>query len=129
MLTDALGRPLRFVVSAGQVNDCTQADRLLENLETGHVIADKGYDSERVLEKVKELGAIAVIPPRSNRKEQRDYYRRLYKERNLIERAFDKLKRFRRIVPPVTTARPCISALSCTWQLPYCGSDSIVDST
>lgn len=97
MLTDALGRPLRFVVSAGQVNDRAQADRLLENLETGHMIADKGYDNERVLEKVKELGAIAVIPPRSNRKEQRDYDQRLYKERNLIERAFDKVKRFRRI--------------------------------
>jgi IS5 family transposase len=42
MLTDALGRPLRFVVTAGQVNDCTQADRLLEGVETAHVIADKG---------------------------------------------------------------------------------------
>jgi IS5 family transposase len=43
MLADALGRPLRFVVTGGQVNDCTQADRLLENVETEHVIADKGY--------------------------------------------------------------------------------------
>lgn len=53
MLIDSLGRPMRFVVTAGQVNDCTQADRLLENVETGHVIADKGYDSDRVLEKIK----------------------------------------------------------------------------
>ena len=72
MLTDALGRPLRFVVSAGQVHDCTQADRLLEDVETGHVIAEKGYDSDRVLEKIEELGASAVIPPKSNRKVQRE---------------------------------------------------------
>ncbi len=61
------------------------------------MIADKGYDSENVLGKVKELGALAVIPPRSNRKVQREHDRELYKERNLIERAFNKLKRFRRI--------------------------------
>ena len=61
------------------------------------MIADKGYDSERVLQKIKELGAIAVIPPKSNRKVQREYDRELYKERNLIERTFNKLKRFRRI--------------------------------
>ena len=97
MLTDALGRPLRLIVTAGQVNDCTQADGLLEGVETGHVIADKGYDSEWVLEKVKEIGASAVIPPKSNRKMQRKYDKELYKKRNLIERAFNQLKRFRRI--------------------------------
>jgi transposase len=97
MLTDALGRPLRFVVSGGQVNDCTQADRLLKDVQTGHVIADKGYDSERVLQKIEELGANAVIPPKSNRKVQREYDKELYKRRNLIERTFNKLKRFRRL--------------------------------
>jgi len=100
MLVDALGRPLRFVLTGGQVNDSTQADRLLEGaggLDTKHVIADKGYDSERVLENIKQLGAVAVIPPRSNRKVQREYDRQLYKERNLIERTFNKLKRFRRL--------------------------------
>lgn len=97
MLTDARGRPLRFIVTAGQVNDCTQADRLLENVETAHVIADKGYDTEGVLEKIAELGASAVVAPKSDRKEQREYDRELYKRRNLIERTFNKLKRFRRI--------------------------------
>jgi len=97
MLTDALGRPLRFVLTGGQVNDCTQANSLLGNAKTGYVIADKGYDSEQVLEKVEELGAIAVIPPRSNRKEQREYDRELYKERNLIERTFNQLKHCRRL--------------------------------
>lgn len=97
MLADAVGRPLRFVVTGGEVNDCTQAERLLENIETGYVIADKGYDTERVLEKIRNLGAVAVVPPRSNRKAQREYDRDLYKERNLIERTFNKLKRYRRL--------------------------------
>lgn len=97
MTTDALGRPIRFVITAGQINDAEGADLLLEGVRTEHVIADKGYDTEKVLEKVKNLGAIAVIPPRSNRRVQRNHDRELYKERNLIERAFNKLKRFRRI--------------------------------
>lgn len=97
MLCDALGRPVRFIITGGQVNDCTQADGLLEDINTTHVIADKGYDSEGVLQKIEELGAIAVIPSRSNRKVQRGYDKELYKKRNLIERAFNKLKRFRRI--------------------------------
>jgi transposase len=57
------------------------------------VIADKGYDIDGLLEKIEELGASAVIPPKFNRKEQREYD----KERNLIEKAFNKLKRFRRM--------------------------------
>jgi transposase len=97
MLADALGRPLRFVVTGGQVTDCTQADRLLENVKTEYVIADKGYDSEGLLRKIEELGAVAVVPPRSNRKVQREYDRDLYKRRNLIERTFNKLKRFGRL--------------------------------
>ena len=100
MTTDALGRPIHFVITAGEVNDSTQADLLLEGVQTErveHVIADKGYDSNSVLEKIDELGAVAVIPPRSNRKVQREYDRELYKKRNLVERAFNKLKRFRRI--------------------------------
>lgn len=100
MTTDALGGPLRFVLTAGQTNDATQAERLLEGVETldtKGVIADRGYDTEKVLGKVEELGALAVVPSRSNRKVQREYDRELYKERNLIERAFNKLKRFRRI--------------------------------
>jgi transposase len=97
MLADALGRPLHFVVTGGQVNGCTQADRLLENVKTEHVIADQGYDSAGVLRKIEELGAVAVVPPRSNRKVQREYDRDLYKRRNLIERTFNKLKRFRRL--------------------------------
>jgi hypothetical protein len=116
MLADALGRPLRFVVSTGQVHDCTQADRLLEDVETTHLIADKGYDSERVLEKIKELGASAVIPPKFYRKESTN------ESYTTSSNVLDAL-------PPATIGRPCTPTLSCAWRLPSCSFDSIVDST
>lgn len=61
------------------------------------MIADRGYDSDGIVSFVQEQGAAAVIPPKSNRKTQREYDRELYKHRNLIERAFNKLKNWRRI--------------------------------
>jgi transposase len=100
MTTDALGRPVRFVLTAGQTNDAKGAEPLLEGVEDigpGCVIADKGYDTEKIVRRIEGVGADAVIPPRSNRRVKREYDRELYKERNLIERAFNKLKRFRRI--------------------------------
>ena len=75
----------------------TQAIPLLTGLEAEYVIGDKGYDADRLLQYIADQGAIAVIPPKSNRKVQRDYDRELYKRRNVIERAFNKLKHWRRI--------------------------------
>ena len=69
----------------------------MTGLEAGAVIADKGYESNRVLAFIRDQGAEAVIPPKSNRREPWEYDRELYKQRNLIERAFNKLKQWRRI--------------------------------
>jgi transposase len=46
---------------------------------------------------ITQAGAVAVIPPRKNRNQPREYDREIYKERNLVERLFQKLKKFRRI--------------------------------
>jgi transposase len=70
---------------------------LLTGVNAAHVIADKGYDSDGIVRFIEEQGAIAVIPPRSNRRNRREYDRELYKRRNLIERAFNRLKHWRRI--------------------------------
>jgi len=75
----------------------TQAVELLEGWETTRVIADKGYDAQSVLDHVASMGAEAVIPPKSNRKEQRDFDKGFYKERHLAECFFNKLKQFRRV--------------------------------
>ena len=85
-----------FVITGGQVNDCTQAIELLGQHKAEAVLADKGYDADAIVEHVEAMGAKAVIPPKRNRKVQREYDKDLYKQRNRIERCFSKLKCFRR---------------------------------
>ena len=97
MLCDALGLPIKFIVTGGQVNDCTQAVPLLKNKKANYVLADKAYDGDAILDIIKEIAAVAVIPPKANRIIKREYDKDLYKERNIIERLFNKLKQFRRI--------------------------------
>ncbi len=77
---DALGCPTKVMLTPGNISDCTQAIALLEGQRGDYVIADKGYDSQSVVEAVEELGAEAVIPSRSFRKESRSYDRYLYKQ-------------------------------------------------
>jgi transposase len=96
LLADEQGLPVDFVITAGQANGCNQAILLLGERKTGHVLADKGYDSDAIVEHVATMGAVAVIPPKSNRKVQREYDKDLYKQRNRIERCFSKLKHFQR---------------------------------
>jgi transposase len=77
------------------------------------VIADKGYDAEaRVLAPLREAGKEAVIPPKRNRTEQREYDRDLYEARHLIENFFCKLKQFRAIATRYDkTARNFLAAV------------------
>ena len=97
LVADAQGCPVRFSLTGGQRADVSQAIPLLTGIETGAVIADKGYESNRVLAFIRDRGAEAVIPPKSNRRDPWEYDRELYRERNLIERAFNKLKQWHRI--------------------------------
>jgi transposase len=97
LATDALGNAVRFILTGGERNDITQAEQLIENLHAEYVIADKGYDSEAFVLKVKEQNSEAVIPSRSNHKVQREIDKHLYKERHLIENQIGKLKHFRRV--------------------------------
>ncbi len=96
MVADAQGRPIRFILTAGQVHDATQAIDLMEGIPAGAVIADKAYDSDDIREHIANHQAEAVIPPRSNRKNPPEWDKSLYKQRNKIERLFGKLKHFRR---------------------------------
>jgi transposase len=59
------------------------------------VLADKGYDTDAIVEHVHVMDADAVMPPKQNRKQQREYDKALYKQRNRIERCFSRLKHFR----------------------------------
>lgn len=94
---DALGNPLRLILTGGQVADITQGPALVASLATEAVVADKGYDSDAFIETITATGAEAIIPPRSNRRTPREYDRERYKARNLVERFFCRLKQFRRL--------------------------------
>jgi len=89
--------PLRVIVTEATRADCTQAGDLIDGFKAAHLIADKGYDSDAIVEQANSLGMKAVIPPRSNRKEKREYDCHLYKQRHLVENAFLHLKRWRGI--------------------------------
>lgn len=95
---DALGNPTGFSLTPGQSSDLDGADSLLPDVYADALLADKAYDADqRVLHKLEEKGIISVIPPKSNRKIQRDYDKHLYKARHLIENFFQKLKQYRAI--------------------------------
>ncbi len=94
---EGLGQLARFVLTGGQVHDVTQAQALLEDLKPGAVLADKAYDADALLACIESKGAKAVIPPKANRKEKREFDRHQYRNRNLIERFFARLKQFRRV--------------------------------
>jgi len=70
---------------------------LLGDLRSAAVIGDKAYDADALLARIKDIGARAVIPPKSNRLHQRRYSNKPYRRRNRIERWFCRLKHFRRI--------------------------------
>jgi transposase len=69
----------------------------MEGIAAGHLLADRGYDTNAILEQAAQQGMKPVIPPRKHRKIQRDYDRYLYKLRHLVENAFLHLKRWRGI--------------------------------
>lgn len=96
--TDALGNPTSFILTPGQAHDLNGADGLLPDLEADALLADKAYDAdERVLDLLQKAGKTAIIPPKRNRKEPREYDKELYTARHLIENFFCKLKQYRAI--------------------------------
>lgn len=96
MLADALGRPLRFIVTAGQVGDITQARALLEDQAGDAVLVDKAYDSNALRTLIADMQAVAVIPSNRSRNIRIPHDAVAYKHRNRIERMFSRLKHFRR---------------------------------
>ena len=110
---DALGNPLGFYLTGGQACDLDGAEVLLPQLESDILLADKGYDAdERVLIPWQQAGKTAVIPPKANRKVQREYDKELYKARHLIENFFEKLKQYRAIATRYDkTARNFLAAV------------------
>lgn len=95
---DGRGLPLRILLTAGHVSDKATAPALLEGLSmAGDLVADRGYDWHYLIDLIATAGGQAHIPTQRDRKVQRSVDPHLYRQRNLIERFFCKLKHFRRI--------------------------------
>jgi transposase len=97
-VVDGQGLPIRITLTAGQSHDGQAADDLLDHVGAGTIVlADKAYDADRIRASLREKGALANIPSKSNRRSKPYFSTWLYRERNLIERFFSKLKHFRRV--------------------------------
>ena len=94
---DALGNPIRFILTAGQVHDILQTEDLIAGLSFDKLLADKSFDADRFRVRLAQAGAEAVIPSISARSRAIPYDKWVYRERNVVERFFNKIKHFRRI--------------------------------
>ena len=89
--------PVRAIITSGAVADCTQAVVLIDGISAEHLLGDKGYDTNTIIEQAIIQGMQPEIPTKKNRKDQREYDEYLYKMRHLVENAFLHLKRWRGI--------------------------------
>ena len=96
-LVDALGNPANLMLTPGQTHDLACAEELIENADPDALIADKAYDADPFIDTLAKRHITPVIPPKANRKTKRDCDFALYRERNLVERFFNRIKHFRAI--------------------------------
>ena len=107
--------PVRILITEGTTEgttaDCKQAEALIDNIKAKVLLADRGYDSDAIVEKAEKAGMKAVIPPRKNRKIQREYDKELYKLRHFVENAFMILKRWRGVATRIRQGVVQVTAL------------------
>jgi transposase len=97
-LTDPLCRPVAFLLTPGQASDiATAPDVLALATAMAALLADKAYDGDELRADIAARGAIAVIPNKSNRKNPFPFDPKAYRDRNVVERMFCRLKDFRRL--------------------------------
>ncbi len=97
-VADVTGLPIRYDLSPGQAHDSTAAGAMLAHLPPdSFLIADKAYDAKWIRDLIEQRDAVAIIPDREGAKTRHAFSKPLYRLRNRIERAFNKLKQFRHI--------------------------------
>jgi transposase len=89
--------PVRILITKGTAADCKQAKNLVEGISADALFADRAYDTDEIIAMAQAAGMEVVIPPKKNRKVQREYDEYLYRLRHLVENAFLMLKRWRGI--------------------------------
>lgn len=97
-LVDAAGLPLELTITPGQAGDCPEAANLLSRLEPGTIVlADKAYDADWLRRSIEAKGAAPNIPSMRHRRWKACFSKTLYRERNRVERFFNRIKHFRRV--------------------------------
>jgi transposase len=96
-LTDALGDLVRFELLPGNRYDTVGVDPLIEGVQFSGMIADKAFDSDKIVANLNERGAKIVISQHPRRKKPLEIDLEIYKWRHLIENFFCKLKEFKRV--------------------------------
>lgn len=96
-VVDGIGNPVALSLTPGQSSDISQAEPLLKEIAPKAFLADKAYDADALIGALDARGITPVIPPKANRVNPRETDFALYRERNLVERFFGKLKQFRAI--------------------------------
>ena len=97
-MVDGRGLPVAITLSPGQAADKAAVAALLAaHPAPGDVVADRGYDARAVLDLIAARGGRGHIPTQRDRRVQRRVDPALYRQRNLVERFFSKLKQFRRV--------------------------------
>ena len=96
-IVDALGNPLRIILSVGQRADIRQAETLLAGYETSAVLADRSYDANELIDWLEQTNTKVVIPAKKSRFVDRRIDENLYKDRNKVARYFNKLNQYRRV--------------------------------
>ena len=97
LAVDSNVMPVRAIITQGTTADRPQEIQLIEGLPAENLWADRGCDSNTMIDQAFIQRMNPVIPPKKNRKIQRDYNKDLYKARRLVENAFLQLKRWRGI--------------------------------
>ena len=97
MAADARGLPIRVLITPGTTTDCTQASKLIAGIDADDLIADRGYDTDAILQQAVAQGMHAVIPPKKNRTVQGTHDQDLHKPRHLVENTFLARKQWRGI--------------------------------
>ena len=110
---DGLGKPVKIILTPGQDHDVTQGPALLSGSDAEKIIADRAYDKDEFVVEIQSRDAEPVIPPRSNRLEQRAYDKEEYKKRNVVERFVNVIKQCRRVATRYEkTARNFLAVVS-----------------
>jgi transposase len=110
-LVDALGNLVHFQLLPGQPHDSVGAGPLLDGIEIGALMADKGFDNDALRQELDARGATAIIPPKAHRSRPIACDFAMYRWRHLVENFFCALKQFRRVATRYDKTDPSFSAM------------------